>query len=579
MHKRIIIFIVIGLLAPSLFAQAKKATAKEAPRAKEPVKEIPAKETGPTEPTKTIAPAETKESKSNASDAKKSSAKSAPKEEEDPEELLKKYAGDSGSGSGIGNAVSAAIGEPVKPKFELGGFMDVQAVKATPIKGSNNKLYRETSDSSFLNEGLFYPLLPNNTSFRLANINLYTTFNVTDSWKAFAELRFLTALDGNRRRELGYTTAQNSGSMYVQSGYNGSGNAYDGNGVFVGSGGGVLIERAYIEWSKYEWLGFRAGKFFTPLGLWNQDHGAPILTSIRLPLTVTNPLTFAAAPPLWNTGGQVFGKFFIGDDASFNYIAFVGNGQCNDCDRVDEDRNKAFGGFGNFTFFNLIPKSDLDIGGSGYNGDRTVVDYYYYRQARVPYTYQTVAITLEQNIASAMQNSVPQSVPYSTASTYDPMFNSYTRKQNDVYGAGHIKLTTRDLPFDGTFVLQVEGWRQFTVQYPHTWDAGRTYASNIPNSANLKLIKPENYTVNTYYIQAEYRFYGKYTPYIRYDNLTNNMLTINSGREFVNETFGFNYKPHPQVVFKIETTLVKAASVTKVNTGERLYGVSLSIAF
>ncbi|MCB1179999.1 MAG: hypothetical protein KDK36_20645, partial [Leptospiraceae bacterium] len=383
----------------------------------------------------------------------------------------------------------------------------------------------------------------------------------------------------NNRDQATYGTTTPQGYNLTNGDPVGGSGGYDGNGIRLGNAGGIFIERAYIEWNKFEKIGVRVGKFFTPLGLWNQDHGSPILTSIRLPFTVTNPLSLAASPPLWNTGGQIFGKFFLGDDVAFDYIAFVGNGQCNDCDRVDDDRNKAFGGFGNFKINNVFKSADLDIGGSGYNGDRTIVDYYPYRRVNAPIDLQAVAVSREQQIAAAIQNSSLQTTNNSNAFYYDRTQTSYFRKQNDVFGAGHVKLSVRDLPLDGTFVLQAEGWRQFTVNYPHKWDTGRTATNSTPNVENLKLIKPENYTVNCYYVQFEYRFFGKYSPYFRYDDLSNNMVTVNSGKFFIAETFGFNWKIDPKVVFKAETSLIRGATPAGIGGAIRLFAISLSVAF
>ncbi|MCB1155993.1 MAG: hypothetical protein H7A25_12885 [Leptospiraceae bacterium] len=515
--------------------------------------------------------------KSESSEKKEQKSSEKPetkKEDKDPDALLEKYSSEEDIS---GSALSTITGEEFKPKFTIGGFVDFQALKAIPVKGSDDLLYKQFSDASIINEGLFYPMYPANASFRLANINLYTTFQVTDSWKFFTEFRLMTPI--NNRDQVNYGTVTPQGyNLTNGEPISGSG-GYDGNGIRLGTQGGIFIERAYLEWNKYEALGLRIGKFFTPMGLWNQDHGAPILTSIRLPLTVTNPLSLAASPPLWNTGGEVFGKFFLGDEVVFDYIAFVGNGQCNDCDRVDDDRNKAFGAFGNFKISNILEDTDLDIGGSGYNGDRTIVDYYPYRNLRPAVDFNTVAATLEQQIAAAQQNSIIINTPTSGSFFYDRDKTSYFRKQNDVYGAGHIKLSMRNLPYEGIFVLQAEGWRQFTVNYPHYYDAGRTYSSPDPNVKNLRLIKPENYTVNTYYVQMEYQFFGKYTPYTRYDSLTDNMRTVNSGKYFEAETFGFNWKIDPKLVMKIETSLLKGRAVSGVGGAARLHAISLSAAF
>ncbi|MCB1177461.1 MAG: hypothetical protein KDK36_07780, partial [Leptospiraceae bacterium] len=96
--------------------------------------------------------------------------------EEDPEDLLKKYAEESDTEEGI--AMNPFAGEEFKPKYQIGGFMDFHALKAIPIKGSDDFIYKQFADSSIINEGLFYPMFPANTSYRIANINIYNTFHV-----------------------------------------------------------------------------------------------------------------------------------------------------------------------------------------------------------------------------------------------------------------------------------------------------------------------------------------------------------------------------------------------------------------
>ena len=45
----------------------------------------------------------------------------------------------------------------------------------------------------------------------------------------------------------------------------------------------IILERAYIQWSKLDWLGVRVGQFLTPYGIWNVDHGTPTLITMFRP--------------------------------------------------------------------------------------------------------------------------------------------------------------------------------------------------------------------------------------------------------------------------------------------------------
>ncbi|HET7464133.1 MAG TPA: hypothetical protein VFJ82_22945 [Longimicrobium sp.] len=51
----------------------------------------------------------------------------------------------------------------------------------------------------------------------------------------------------------------------------------------------VEVERAYGEYAPYDALRIRAGRFLTPIGQWNETHGAPLTWTAGRPLTSYRP--------------------------------------------------------------------------------------------------------------------------------------------------------------------------------------------------------------------------------------------------------------------------------------------------
>ena len=94
----------------------------------------------------------------------------------------------------------------------------------------------------------------------------------------------------------------------------------------------VNIERAFLEFAPYDFAKFKLGKFLTPYGIWNVDHGAPVLISMRLPFFIQENII-----PQAITGFQFFGNVPVGSLDVF-YHAYIGNkrGVIED---VDNDRS------------------------------------------------------------------------------------------------------------------------------------------------------------------------------------------------------------------------------------------------
>ncbi len=200
-----------------------------------------------------------------------------------------------------------------EPMFKVYGFMDMGLQRSWVNKRS---LVAALFDTNAL-------------TFATGNIDLYFDFNPDPDWRALAEIRFTGAPHGHVENfgGLGGGFERNSTQQY------------DPNGTVVNApvwGGYSVIERAWIEWNRYQQFQLRTGHFFTPFGIWNVDHGQPTLISLALPQFIQQ--TFL---PLRQTGLQALGSFFAGN-WEIAYRAWLTNGRT-ETNWLDFTDDKAFG--------------------------------------------------------------------------------------------------------------------------------------------------------------------------------------------------------------------------------------------
>lgn len=87
---------------------------------------------------------------------------------------------------------------------------------------------------------------------------------------------------------------------------------------------GISIARAHADLLLADEFNIRLGKFITPAGIWNVDHGSPTILTVRQPYQ-TN---FVPIFPESQTGLQAFGKTqFL--DQDFSYSSWVSTGRGN----------------------------------------------------------------------------------------------------------------------------------------------------------------------------------------------------------------------------------------------------------
>jgi hypothetical protein len=191
------------------------------------------------------------------------------------------------------------------------------------------------------------PILSDTTTFAIGNLNLYVAKNLAPSWRMLAEVRFMYTPNG---------TGNGDGSVRVTTGDdpNNFGRPIE--------WGTISIERAYAEYDLHPRLTVRAGHWLTPYGIWNIDHGSPVIVGVFRPYIVGEALF-----PEHQTGLDLFGSAPIGD-YKLGYHATLSNGRNQTEATADTDRRPAFGG-------RLELEAPLAgtarIGASGYHGRYT----------------------------------------------------------------------------------------------------------------------------------------------------------------------------------------------------------------
>ncbi len=171
----------------------------------------------------------------------------------------------------------------------------------------------------------------NASTFVVGNIDLYFDFNPHPDWRALAEIRFTNAPHGDIE-EFGGITGKNFKRTNTSQ--------FDPHATQLNArlwGGYTVIERAWIEWKRFQQFRLRTGSFFTPFGIWNVDHGSPTLISSAMPQFIQQNFF-----PVRQTGMQALGSFFAGD-WEVAYRAWLTNGRT-EISTLDFTDDKAFGG-------------------------------------------------------------------------------------------------------------------------------------------------------------------------------------------------------------------------------------------
>ncbi len=173
--------------------------------------------------------------------------------------------------------------------------------------------------------------LNGNTAFYIGNLNLYMDADLTNNFTSLIEVRFLFTPTGNDDPTTpGLLDPTVNPRQAPAMDYADANRPID--------FGGIELERVYIQYTAHSLLRARVGRFLTPWGIWNVDHGSPVIISASRPYVIGEGFF-----PEAQTGLEVFGNFGAGD-ATFGYHLTLSNGRGPIEQYGDFDSNKAVGG-------------------------------------------------------------------------------------------------------------------------------------------------------------------------------------------------------------------------------------------
>ncbi|WP_437280428.1 hypothetical protein WME90_07660 [Sorangium sp. So ce375] len=192
-----------------------------------------------------------------------------------------------------------------------------------------------------------------NPTFYVGNLNVYLDSNLGKNFRSLIELRFTYLPDGAITTDP--TTFQNTRVSAAYQDYTDFSRPK--------KVGGVIIERAWLEYAAHPLFNIRLGQWLTPYGIWNVDHGSPVILSNTRPYIIGSEWF-----PQRQTGIEVHGSHGIGD-TQVGYHLTLSNGRGPVDSYMDLDKNKAVGW--RLWLQQDTPFGNFAVGTSGYKGRYT----------------------------------------------------------------------------------------------------------------------------------------------------------------------------------------------------------------
>jgi hypothetical protein len=199
--------------------------------------------------------------------------------------------------------------------------------------------------------------VPPHSTFYVGNFNVYLTKQLTEQTRMMGEVRLTYLPNG-------------SSAFGIENPVDTTTYDYADFGRTT-RWGGIILQRVYVEYTPHPWFNIRAGQFLTPYGVWNVDHGSPVVIPVRRPWSIG-----VGWIPERQTGIEINGRSTVARDHVLGYHLTISNGTGPVTEYRDLDENKAVGGRAYWEFRAL---GRLRLGGSAYYGRDT--------NARIPFMY------------------------------------------------------------------------------------------------------------------------------------------------------------------------------------------------
>jgi hypothetical protein len=205
-----------------------------------------------------------------------------------------------------------------KRRFSLYGFFDINFLNVmrpkVPLDG----------------------LVPTAPGFVFGNLNVYFDFQASESWRFLTEVRLLL----NPLADVETLENEQTGDEFKRVNVS----TYDASAFGLRFNyGAIEIERAQIEWNRYQMFKVTAGLFLTPFGVWNVDHGSPARALIQTPYLYTESSVYDSKFPERQLGLMVHGEFLLADILA-TYAITLSNGRGPAATQIDFDADKGIGG-------------------------------------------------------------------------------------------------------------------------------------------------------------------------------------------------------------------------------------------
>jgi len=380
-------------------------------------------------------------------------------------------------------------------KTKIFGFFDMSYLKTYYSKGDT--LYRAVLP------------MPTQSTFMLTGVNVFLANQITERLKFLSEIRFTYLPLGNESGTETYAVLPNGSTMNLGTKYSRTDTTVSDPTAQSYRLGGLSLERLQVTYTLNDYLAVTAGHFLTPYGIWNVDHGSPVILMFHAPIFQS-----VSMMPTQQLGLQLFGRVYLARDLSLDYAGTVSNGRGPEDSVVDLDNDKAVGLRWHLNY--EIDDFSISLGQYGYTGR---------------YTDSKKAIYFGPGTGDTSE------------------ITTITQQYRERILASDVLIKFFGIRLQGEAVL-----RQVMFDVPTQVSASEFNG----NPAVASQYYSASYSAWGYYGLLAYELPEqlttrkvRVTPYFYYERFVLNDTVLNSGR---NRTFcgGFNIKPYRNLVLKLE---------------------------